>query len=83
MTGAAHLAQIVDVEGLLGVVVASLAAGGGLTIAFSITIVCATRAAELRRAGSPIAAAVLTVLAVAALLLCFALVALGLRIMIE
>jgi hypothetical protein len=79
----AHLAQIVDVDALLGVVAASVAAGGGLTIAFSVTIVCATRAAELRRAGSHVFATVLTVLAVAAVLLCIGLVALGLRIMVE
>jgi hypothetical protein len=83
VTEAAQLAQIVDVDALLSVVAASLAAGAGLTIAFSVTVVCATRAAELRRAGSRVWATVLSALAVAAVLLCVALVALGLRIMVE
>jgi hypothetical protein len=77
------IAQIVDGEALLSVVVASLVAGGGLTIAFSALVVCATRAAELRRSGHAVWAAALTVGATCAVLVCLGLVVFGLRVMIE
>lgn len=74
-------AEIIDVEALGGVVVASLVAGGGLTVAFALVIVCSTRAAELRRAGSPIAAGALGAIAVLAVAGCLALVAFGIQVM--
>ncbi len=77
------LAQIIDGEALLGVVAASVVAGGGGTIAFSTLIVCATRAAELRRTGHPVWATALTVIAVGAVLVCVGLVVFGLRVMVE
>jgi hypothetical protein len=77
------LGQIIDGDALLGVIVASVVAGGGLTIAFSTLIVCATRAAELRRRGNAVWATALTVIAVAAVLVCLGLVVFGLRVMVE
>ena len=77
------VAQLIDGKALLSVVIASVVAGGGLTIAFSVMIVCVTRAAEQRRAGNPVWATALTVVAVLALLLCAGLVFFGLRLMIE
>ncbi len=74
------LAQLVDVSALLSVIVASLVAGGGLVLGFSISIFSATRAAELRRAGGAAGAALLTLVAVVAGAACVGLVALGIYI---
>ena len=49
------IATIVDWEALLQVIVASLIAGIGATVAFSLAILGATRFAELRRDESPAA----------------------------
>ena len=49
--GAVILATVVDWEALLDVVVASLVAGVGVTITFSLAIYGATRFAEVRRDG--------------------------------
>ena len=75
------LAEIVDVEALASVVAASLIAGCGLSVAFALAIVCSTRAAELRRAGSSVAAAVLVAIAALAMLACLALVGFGIQVM--
>jgi hypothetical protein len=74
---AVPVAQIVDAGALVSVVVASLAAGTGLTAGFSIAIFTATRATELRRAGAAVGATVLGLIAVVAGLACLALVAFG------
>ncbi|MGN6868414.1 MAG: hypothetical protein ACTHMY_08430 [Solirubrobacteraceae bacterium] len=63
---------------LLKVVVSAVAAGIGVTVAFSTVIYCADRASELRRdhRGGP--AAALTVAGVVALAACVALIVYGL-----
>jgi hypothetical protein len=77
------LAQLIDGEALLRVVIASLVAGGGLTIAFSTLVVFATRAAEMRRAGHRVWAAGLTAVSLVAVVVCVGLVAFGLHIMVS
>jgi hypothetical protein len=79
----APFAEIVDVGALLSVVVASFVAGAGLTAAFSVVILCSTRAAERRRAGSRVAAVGLGTVAVVAGLACVALVAFGIQVMVS
>ena len=76
------LAQVVEVDALLSVVVASLVAGLGLVLAFSLSLACATRASELRRDGRRAGAVMLASIAAVALLGCLALVAVGLHVMI-
>lgn len=79
----APFAEIVDVGELLSVVVASFVAGAGLTTAFSVVILCSTRAAERHRAGSHIAAVGLGAIAVAAGLACLAIVGFGIQVMVS
>jgi hypothetical protein len=71
------IAEIVDTGALVSVVLASLAGGAGLTAGFSTSIFTATRAAEHRRRGESVRAALLGMLAGAAGLACLALVAFG------
>jgi hypothetical protein len=68
---------------LLGVVVSSLAAGIGVTVAFSTVIYCADRAAELRRDRRTGAAWAMTAAGVVALAACLALVVYGLILVIS
>ena len=63
---------------LLNVVISALAAGIGVTVAFSTVIYCADRASELRRDHRGGAAAAMTVGGVVALAACVALVVYGL-----
>jgi hypothetical protein len=63
---------------LLGVVVSSLAAGIGVTVAFSTVIYCADRADELRRDRRTGAAWAMTAAGILALAVCLALVVYGL-----
>lgn len=74
---------IVEVQALLEVVAAALVAGVGLTLLFSLVIYCATRAAELRRAGAGVGAWALGTLATAGTLACLAGVAAGILVMME
>ena len=76
-------AEIVDVDALLSVVGASLVAGLSLAFIFSVSIACATRAAELRREGRRVGAAALVTLSGVGLLACVALVAVGLQVMVS
>jgi hypothetical protein len=71
------LAAAVTAGTLLRVVIYSVAAGLGVTVAFSTVIYCADRASELRRdhRGGP--AAALTVAGLVALAACVALVVYG------
>jgi len=71
-------ASTLTVGTLLRVVISSVAAGIGVTVAFSTVIYCADRAAELRRdhRGGP--AAALTVVGLVALAACIGLVVYGL-----
>jgi uncharacterized membrane protein YidH (DUF202 family) len=71
------LASVVDTDALLQTVLASLVAGVGITIAFSIAIWGAVRAAEARRDERPVAAGGGVLILVGALALCAAAVALG------
>ena len=50
------IAAVVDWGGLLEVIWVSLLAGIGVTVAFAVAILGATRAADVRRNGSAIAA---------------------------
>jgi hypothetical protein len=63
---------------LVNVVISALAAGLGVTVAFSTVIYCADRASELRRDHRGGAAAAMTAAGVAALASCLALVVYGL-----
>ena len=71
------IAQLVDVGALLSVIVASLVAGAGLVLAFSVAIFSATRAAELRRAGAMGGATLLALITIVASAACVAMVAFG------
>jgi hypothetical protein len=50
------LAEVVDWEALGDVVIASLVAGVGVTLCFSLAILGMTRFADMRRAEKPISA---------------------------
>jgi hypothetical protein len=63
---------------LLNVVVASVAAGLGVTVAFSTVIYCADRASQLRRGQRAGAAWAMTAAGLVALAACLALVVYGL-----
>jgi hypothetical protein len=76
-------AEIIDVSALGSVILASLIAGAGLTLAFSVVIVCTTRAAEARRAGSTVTSVAFGFGATLALLACVALVVFGLNVMVS
>ena len=68
---------------LVNVVVSAVAAGIGVTVAFSTVIYCADRASELRRDHRGGAAAALTVAGVVALAACVALVTYGLVLVVS
>jgi hypothetical protein len=72
---------VVDTEALLETVVASLVAGVGVTIVFSLAILGATRWSEARRAGQPLAATAAATLAVAALVASLSAVVVGILVM--
>jgi hypothetical protein len=76
-------AEIIDVSALGSVIVASLVAGAGLTTAFSVVIVCATRAAEARRSGSVAVSVAFGLLAAIAVLACAALIVFGISVMVS
>jgi hypothetical protein len=63
---------------LANVVISALAAGIGVTVAFSTVIYCADRASELRRDQRGGAAAAMTAAGLVALTACVALVVYGL-----
>ena len=63
---------------LLNVVVSALAAGIGVTLAFSTVIYCADRASQLRRDRRDGAAVAMSAAGMLALLVCLGLVAYGL-----
>ena len=74
--------SIVDWEALLETIAASVVAGLGIVIVFSIAIYGASRFAEGRRVGASVEAAAAAVLTVAALIASVAAVAAGIAIMI-
>jgi hypothetical protein len=72
---------IADTKALLQVVVASLAAGIGATVAFSLAILGATRFADLRRDERPLEAVAFGVLTLVCILASIAAVVVGLIVM--
>ena len=76
------LASIADWEALLETVAASVVAGLGIVIVFSIAIYGAARFAEGRRVGAPVETAAAAVLTVVALLVCLGAIAAGIVVMI-
>jgi len=68
---------------LLGVIVSAIAAGLGVTVAFSTVIYCADRADELRRERRAGAAWAISVAGVLALVACLALVVYGLMLVVS
>jgi len=71
------LASIVDWDALLRTVWASMAAGLGVTFAFSVAIYGAVRTAELRRDERPLAAGLAASLMLLGLVVSAAAIALG------
>jgi len=69
---------VLTLRTLLNMVVSALAAGIGVTVAFSAVIYCVDRASELRRAHRAGAAAAISAGGVLALAACLALVVYGL-----
>ena len=76
------LASVIEWEALLKVILASLAATVGVTLAFSLAIVGATGLAESRRDGRRAAGVAFTVLAALGLLACAAAVVFGITLMV-
>lgn len=68
---------------MLGVIVSAVAAGLGVTVAFSTVIYCADRADELRRERRAGAAWAMSVAGVIALAACLALVVFGLILVVS
>lgn len=75
------LAAIVDTGALGKVIIASLIAGIGVTVAFALTILGATRFADMRRDDRPVEAGVFAVLATLALAASVAAVVVGVVVM--
>ena len=75
------LATIVDTQALLKTVIASAVAGVGVTLAFSLAILGATRVAELNRDRRPDAAAAFGAVAVLGLGAATAAVTIGIIVM--
>lgn len=71
------LATILETQDLLETVAASVIAGVGVTIAFSVAVYGATRFVDLSRDERPVAAGTAAVTAVLALGVCIAAVVVG------
>lgn len=74
------IAALIDTHALLKMLYASLAAGVGVAIVFSIAIFGATRSSDMRRAQRAAAATAYAVLAAVGLLLACAIVIYGLTL---
>jgi hypothetical protein len=74
-------ATIIETKELLETVAASVIAGLGLTIAFSIAVYGATRFADLSRDQRPVAATAAIAMAILAFLACIAAVVIGVLVM--
>jgi hypothetical protein len=74
-------ATLVDWSALGKVVVASLIAGIGITVAFALAILGATRFADMRRDARPIEAGAFAVVAAVALAACLAAIIVGIVVM--
>jgi hypothetical protein len=77
------LATIVETKDLLSTVIASVVAGVGVTLVFSIAIWGATRFAELSRDERPLAAGAAATLAIAGFLVTLAAIAFGIVVMTQ
>ena len=77
------LAKVLDVGQLLEVVEASMIAGIGVCIAFSLVIRGAVRAGERRQQSRPVAAGAYATLATLALLACLGAVVFGVSTMLS
>ena len=75
------LATVIETKELLETIAASLIAGVGVTVAFSIAILGATRFADLSRDERSVAAFAAAALSVIALLACLAAVVFGVIVM--
>ena len=76
-------AAVVDTGALLKVIAASLVAGVGVTVAFSIALAGAIRFVDLRRDGRPVEAGVLALVAFVGLAVSVAAVAAGILVMTQ
>jgi hypothetical protein len=76
-------AKLVDVAQLLHVVEASLIAGVGISLVFSLVILGAARAGERRQQSRHVAAGAHAALAILALAVCVAAIAYGVSIMLS
>jgi hypothetical protein len=74
----AFLATIITGSTLLKLVVGALVAGLGVTVSFSLLIICVDRASAMRRADQPTMALLFQAASVLALALVFAIIAYGL-----
>jgi hypothetical protein len=77
------LASIIDTDALGKVILYSLIIGPGVTVSFSLTIVGATRFADMRRADRSVEAALFGVLATIGLAISLAAIVWGIVIMIN
>jgi hypothetical protein len=77
------IADIIEVDSLWKSVVAAIAAGAGITLAFSLGLLGWIRAGEARRGGEKFEASVWTVVGAAGLLACAAGIVLGLILMTD
>jgi cytochrome c biogenesis protein CcdA len=77
------LATIVETKDLLETVAASLIAGVGITIVFSIAVYGATRFADSNRDERPLAAAAAGLTTAAALAVCVAAAVIGIVVMAQ
>lgn len=77
------MAVIVETQDLLKTIAASLIAGVGVTVVFSVAIWGAGRFADLNRDERPIAAGAAAALAALALVVTFAVVAIGIVAMAQ
>jgi hypothetical protein len=77
------IATVVNTGDLLETAVASLVAGTGVTLVFSLAILGAARFADLNRDGRPVAAAAFGILAMIAVAACAAAVTFGIVVMTQ
>jgi hypothetical protein len=75
------IATLVEAEDLLETVAASVIAGVGVTVVFSIAVYGATRFVDLSRDERPLAAGAAAAIAMLALLACLAAVVVGIIVM--
>ncbi len=75
------LAAIVDTEALAKVIVYSLIAGIGVTVSFALTILGATRFADMRREDRPVEAGLYGALTTVALAISIAAIVFGIVVM--